>query len=370
MKVNIDLRYSTNIGGISNFIRNLSRNLSTQGDNEYCGSSFWYRGRKEEHFKWFEGPVHYSLLPERLVNGSGYVLPFTYEAVTNTHTDVNLFLTYRLPKLHFRKPVVSTIHDIILLRSKCEPEIRVLEHETILRRSIRYSNHILTVSNSSKMDLVDYFGIDPNKISVVHNGVDHASLSSPISNIEKERIQKKYKLPQNFILNFGAYRVHKNIERLIQAYALLPKGVRKEYKLVLTRSSESLDKLIHEFKIQNDVTITGFVEDDDKKSLYQMANVVYYASLYEGFGVPIIEAQACHTPVLTSNTSSMPEAAGGAAVLVDPYSVDEIRDGLLRIINDGSLRERLIHDGELNSINYSWDKSALELETILNNLSL
>lgn len=367
---NIDLRFSNNIGGISNFIRNVASNLSPNENIDYCGSSFWYRGRDKNQYTWFKGKVHYSVLPERIVCNSKCVLPLSYEAAANVAPDINLFFTYRLPKLHFRKPVISTIHDIILLRSKCESNSVISEHEQILRRTIENSHHLLTVSLASKGDLVDYFGINPDMISIVHNGIDYDDLSNPISESEREYVRKKYSLPNKFILNFGAYRVHKNIERLIKAYSLLPMNLRKEYKLVLTRSSQTLDRLISEFNLTNDVIITGFVDEVDKKALYQLADLVYYASLYEGFGVPIIEAQACHTPVLTSITSSMPEAAGDAALLVDPYSVDDIRDGILLMINDSGLRENLIRKGDINAMKYSWNKSAKEVELVLNNLSL
>ena len=237
-------------------------------------------------------------------------------------------------------------------------------------RSINVSEHILTVSESSKKDLIDYFGIKPDKISIVHNGINFDHLSEPISTYEKAYIKDKYTLPDKFILNFGAYRVHKNIERLLEAYALLPEIIRKEYKLVLTRSNEILNKLICNLKIENNVLITGFVDEDDKKALYQMADIVYYASLYEGFGVPIIEAQACQTPVLTSNVSSMPEASGGAAFLVNPYSVDEIRDGLLTLISDSKLRNEITLKGLLNAQKYSWRESAKAVECILNKITL
>ena len=370
MKVNIDLRYSYNVGGISNFIRNLASTLSIKGKNEYCGSTFWYHGRNKTQYEWFKGKIHNSLLPDRLVCNSKFILPFTYEVATNSQFDLNLFFTYRLPKLCFKKPVISTIHDIILLKSNCEAISKVQEHENILRRSINASNHILTVSESSKKDLIEYFGIFPDKISIVSNGIDFDHLTTPISTSEMKTIKKKYTLPDKFILNFGAYRVHKNIERLLESYALLPETIRREYKLVLTRSNEILNKLIYDLKIENDVIITGFVDEEDKKALYQMADVVYYASLYEGFGVPIIEAQACQTPVLTSNISSMPEASGGAAFLINPYSVDEIRDGLLALISDSKLRNEITLKGLFNAQKYSWQESAKKVESVLNKLTI
>ena len=370
MKVNIDLRYSYNIGGISNFIRKISSCLSEEGENEYCGTSFWYHGRKSIQYEWFKGEMHYSLFPERIVCNSRIILPFSYETVGNNRFDLNLFLTYRLPKLHFKKPVITTIHDIILLKSNCEAISMVREHEDILRRSIKTSEHILTVSESSKNDIMEYFGLSSEKISIVHNGVDLEGLSRAMSISERENARKKYALPDKYILNFGAYRKHKNIERLLEAYALLPKSIRREYKLVLTVSNETLNKMINDLKIENDVRITGFVDEEDKKALYQMADVVYYASLYEGFGVPIIESQACHTPVLTSNVSSMPEAAGGAALLVDPYSIGDIRDGLLTLISDSNFRKEMIYRGILNAQKYTWRKSALEVENVLNKIVL
>lgn len=370
MKINIDLRYTYNIGGISNYIRNIASVLSIQGTHEYCGSTFWYHGRSRGQYDWFKGKINQSLLPDRLVCNLNCILPISYEIATTNFSDINLCLTYRLPRLRFQKPVISTIHDIILLKTKTESKKVISEHENILRHTINTSKHILTVSEATKNDLIEYFGINHDAISIVHNGIDFEELTEPVSEEIKERIRGKYKLPEHFILNFGAYRTHKNIERLLKSYALLPCNLRKDYKLVLTRTNDILNKMISDLKIEKDTIITGFVDEVDKKAFYQMADVVYYASLYEGFGVPVIESQACGTPVLTSNTSSLPEAAGGAALLVDPYSVDEIRDGLLTLIQDTSLRNSLINNGLENAKQYSWERSAKEVEDVLNTLSL
>lgn len=365
MKVNIDLRYSLGYGGISNYIRNIATIMSMNKKIECTGCNFWYHNRNRETYSWFRGDIKESLIPEKLTNIYKLGLPIPYELATGSFADINLFLTYRIPKMWYSRPVVSTIHDIILLKAKTESDAIIAEHKRILRNSIQKSQKIITVSEASKKDIEEYFCIPSDRIGIVHNGIDFNYFDEEISDEELQRVKDKYNLPQHFILNFGAYRKHKNIERLIVSYARIPETIKKDVKLVLTRSSKEIDDLVASMKLGQYVTFTGFIEEDDKKTLYKLADVIYYASLYEGFGVPVIEAQACGTPVLTSNISSLPEAAGGAAVLVNPYSEEEISDGLIRLLEDTHLRENLISKGKINSRQYSWNRACSELEQIL-----
>lgn len=138
-------------------------------------------------------------------------------------------------------------------------------------------------------------------------------------------------------------------------------------KLVITNQNSDLIQFAKKCDIRKDVTFTPFIDEKDKVILYKMSLMVYYASLYEGFGVPIIEAQACHIPVITSNISSMPEVMGNSAIFVNPYEIKEIEEAIITLFHDQLLRERLIHNGYSNALKYTWEKSAKELHDILHN---
>ena len=369
MRYNIDLYQSLGFGGISNFIRNISSLLVNDGEKQFTGCSFWYKNISAQQYEWFKGEFHKTLYPNKFAYSSRLRLPVSYETLMHSPADLNVFFTYRLPRVSFSAPVVSTIHDIILLKTKCESEKTIQEHLDILKDTILHSAFILTVSEASKKDLVEEFQIDANKIFIVHNGIQQETFNRQLTSREQDAIRRKYNLPHKFILNFGAYRKHKNIERLIEAYANLPLGIRKDLKLVLTRSHPTLDRLIDKLGIKDYVTIIGFVHEEDKAGIYQLANISYYASLYEGFGVPIIEAQAAGVPVITSTTSSLPEASGGAALLIDPYKVDEITEAIKTLYLDQDKREEIVERGKENSKQYTWQRSANEFTSFLNTIN-
>lgn len=372
MKINIDLRGASGFGGIVNFKRNIAVQLAQIKEVELNGCYNWLRGMNRKKYSWFQSNLHKSIIPDQFVYHYalklGYQLPFSYELMMNSRKDLNLFLTYNLPQVKFKSPVVATIHDIILLKTSSENKTMRDTHEKILRDTINKSIHILTVSESAKNDLIEYFSLSPNMISVVHNGITHELFKEELSEDKKRLVKKKYNLPNRFILYMGNYRKHKNIERLLEAYSLLPIDIRKDLKLVITARSKELEVFASKLKIQHDTIFCGFVDEMDKCAIYKSSEIVYYASLYEGFGVPIIEAQACGIPVITSNISSMPEASGGFAEHVNPYNVTEIYQAIIRLIDNTEHRNSIISGGYINSELYTWKRGAEEVYNVLNSI--
>lgn len=368
MKINIDLRNASWMGGgISNYVRQLSSRLIRYSDLDIVGCFNMDLKKNKSNYKWFKGNLHASFLGDRIVYNSHVFKSLSYESIMRSIPDLNIFLTYRLPYVKFKSPTVATIHDIILLRGNYGEISLAQSYGEILQHTISKVDRLLTVSSFSKQDIVDYFNFDPHKIFVVHNGIDWENC---INNTTPHRlldVKIKYNLPEKFILYFGAYRKHKNIEHLLQVYATLPKEFRNEVKLVITSKVKELLQLACSLKIFDDVIFTGFVDEKDKFALYKSASLVYYASYYEGFGVPIIEAQSCKVPVITSNTSSMPEASGGNAILVDPYSIDEIRDAIISYFADPKEYKGLIDAGFVNAQKYTWENSVQELHDFILN---
>lgn len=364
MKLNVDLRHAFVGSGIGNYKRNIIQNLSRFKDVEITGCFNIARKISKKNYQWFDSNLICSYIPDKLIYGKWHI-PIYYESMFRSVPDLNLFLTYGIPNVKYRKPVICTIHDLIILKAQNERTSFIEKHERILRHSVNNSMHILTVSNSSREDISEYFRIPKEKISIVHNGIDFKQYNAKISNEIRDSIRRKYNLPDFYILYLGGYRKHKNIESLLKAYSCLNEKERKVHKLVITNHAPILQKQASELGISEDVVFTGFVDESDKAAIYQMASMVYYASYYEGWGVPILEAQASGVPVLTSSISSMPEASGGCAVLINPYKIDEIIEGMRELLNNQTYSKDLVNRGINNARQYTWKRGANELYNLI-----
>ena len=363
MKINLDIHAASKAtSGISNFkIELISHLLHKYSDVAVRGCFCLNRNEKKADFSWLKNKeIKKSLFPDKLIFNDKCHIPISYESLFGADICLNLFLSYLVPFMNFKKPLISTIHDLIVLKTKVESNDFIANHRKRLEYAIKKSNHILTVSESSKIDICNYFHVNSKDISIVHNGLNVNDLVLEKCNKDEiANLCKKYKLPkEDFILYFGGYRKHKNIERLLKAYSLLSEVEKKNLKVVITNKNQELIRLANELHIDKDVCFTGFIDECDKFVLYKTAKMLYYASLYEGWGVPILEAQICKTPVITSNISSMPEASGGYAMLVNPYSVDDIVDAIRELDKGSVLLDNLLNNGYINAKKYTWDKSA------------
>ena len=184
--------------------------------------------------------------------------------------------------------------------------------------------------------------------------------------MELESIREKYNLPQKYILYLGTIEPRKNIERIVKAFKKYKKEVSDDLKLVIVGKKgwkyDNIMKLIE--SMETDIIITGYIDEDDKIPIYKLAQIFVFPSLYEGFGMPILEAMAAGTPVITSNISSMPEVAGEAGILVDPFNEDEIFEAYRKILSDKELRREMIQKGLEQAKKFEWKKSVEILEKI------
>jgi len=231
----------------------------------------------------------------------------------------------------------------------------------------RRSDRILTVSEASKRDILHFFNVPPEKISVVYNAIDERFWIEPPEE-EVERVRERFQLHQRFVLYVGGIKPHKNLVRLIEAFAELRKGEFEELKLLIIgdeiSKAPALRRAVHIHKLHKHVRFLGFLPDETLAALYRLAAVFVFPSLYEGFGLPPLEAMASGTPVVTSNVSSLPEVAGDAAVLVDPYDPHAIADGIYRVLTDEQLRKDLRHRGVARAGMFSWEQSVRRVRKI------
>jgi glycosyltransferase involved in cell wall biosynthesis len=279
-------------------------------------------------------------------------------------TDV-VFATNFLPPATHSTKVVMMVHDLAFrLFPETAPHhdgrwLRQFEHR------LDTSARLLVPSRSAKEDLTRLYPVDPEKVDAVHHGVD-ADAFRPVQRATVERTLRRLGIFEPYLLFVGGIEPRKNLSRLVQAFAKLPERT----SLVIAggrvrwfpKASEQLDAEIERLapEVRSRVVRLGYVSDADKLALLTGADVFVYPSRYEGFGMPVLEAMACGTAVVTSTTSSLPEVAGEAAVLVDPAEPDAIAAGLAELLDDDDLRHRLEAAGLARAAGFTWARAARE----------
>jgi glycosyltransferase involved in cell wall biosynthesis len=227
-------------------------------------------------------------------------------------------------------------------------------------RFIKKASQIATVSEFSKKDIENRFNIEQEKIDVVYNGSSEGF--QPLTYKDKEKVKQKYSVGKDFFLFVGLVHPRKNLTRIIQAFSEFKKSTASAEKLLIVGStkymSNDVKNAVDTCIYKNDILFLGRIPDSELKKLTGAALAMVYASLFEGFGIPILEAMACDTVVITSNITSMPEVGGEAVVYVDPYSVNSIKDGMLKVQSDEKFRSTLIQKGRQQRDLFSWDKTA------------
>ena len=255
---------------------------------------------------------------------------------------------------------IITICDVTpLLFPGTHGRMNVLHHRFVLPAILKRADRIITISECSKRDIVKVYGIPEKKISVTLLAADERYKADP----EGSPGASLAKLPRPYILNVGTLEPRKNLDGLIRAFARAKlEGI--PHTLVITGArgwgESRLAPLINELGLSASVFFTGFVEDEELPHLYRGADFFVYPSLYEGFGLPVLEAMACGTPVITSDSSSLPEVAGGAALLVDPQSDVEISTAILKLADDPDLRQVMREKGLSRSGRFSWADTSSE----------
>jgi glycosyltransferase involved in cell wall biosynthesis len=266
-------------------------------------------------------------------------------------------------------PYVMTVHDVLehMSRSKGHSGFRRSLHYQLTRHVLRRAARIFAVSQFSKSEVEKLFGIPPSHIEVVYNAIDERFLHGHASDADRQLIAERYLVTYPFLLYAGRISPHKNLVRIIEAFSALRGELEKEgrfpdLKLIIIGDDLSghpdLRRTVIRSGVHNDVRFFGFVPIDILRIFYDLAVAFLFPSLYEGFGLPPLEAMAQGTPVVTSNTSSLPEVVGKAAVLVNPENVFEIMRATHRVLVDQALREKLKQRGYERSKHFSWDESA------------
>jgi glycosyltransferase involved in cell wall biosynthesis len=327
-----------NRGSLPHFPR--ARNFTRRevGLRERWLTILWHRAKVPVPADWLSGPVDIFHSPD-------FVLP---------------------PLRHARG--ILTVHDLaFLMRPECAHAQLRQYLEDVVPRSVRRADFIIADSENTRNDLVVLLGVQPSSIAVVPGGVE-ARFKPVTDTMLLQAVRRRLGIGDApFVLAIGVLEPRKNLSRLMDAFQVV-KGrglVPTNLKLVLAGGKGWLfdDIIEHHARspIRNDIVLPGFVSDDLLPALYSASHAFAFPSLYEGFGLPILEAMACGTPVVSSRASCLPEVADGAALMIDPNDVDDLAGALERVVIDAELRARLVEQGRRRAAQYTWRAAAEQL---------
>ncbi len=287
---------------------------------------------------------------------------------------IYLFPNYTSWPLWFSKSV-SFVYDLSFeyFPQYVEPRNQKFLSDNV-RKSVERSNKIITISTNSQKEICDFYSVPSKDVSIVYPGIDQRVFyRRPEEQIKK--IKARYGIHGKYILFVGNIEPRKNLKNLLLAYEKLDQSVRNEYSLLLVGARGWLDDEI--FEIIERLRTNGshiqqpldYVKDDDRPAIFSGASLFVYPSLYEGFGIPPVEAMACGVPVITSDNSSLPEAVGSAAKVVDAKSIIELADVMSTVLADKKLQENMVQEGYKQVDKFSWDNEAKKLLKILEEIN-
>ncbi|MBI3913185.1 MAG: glycosyltransferase family 4 protein [Chloroflexi bacterium] len=289
----------------------------------------------------------------------------SYEMLAHA-PDVLWVPAHVLPAIHPRRSIV-TVHDLgQFYFPEAYPPATRLYHFWSTRWNARAASHIFADSLATKNDLMRFCQVAPEKISVVYPAYD-AQLYQPVRDAARiEAVREKYHVGIDYIITVGTIHPRKNYTQLLDAFASLRPETWNLKLVIVGKRGWLYDEIFKQTQsLRLSISFLEYVPPEDLPSLLSGARAFVFPSLHEGFGLPILEAQACGVPVICSNTSSLPEAAGQGALLVDPRDEDAIADGIARVLSDRALREELIARGFENVKRFSWEESAGKVQRVL-----
>lgn len=347
MRIAFYLRAITR-GGVQRFITTLLENIELIDRNNrafvVCDSSF--SSLERSNICQYKADTSSRLLFDGLVGK---------RLLKRVAPDVVVYPKNTIPVLHtgskWKKIVI--VHDLGYFENKIHayPFLDTLYMKASIPRSCRAADAVLAVSEFTKRDIVQRFSVDERKVSVIGEGV--TELSSGTGH------NQSYAAP--YFMYAGSVSPRKNLQRVFEAFRRAARTLPHHLYITGLKSWGDNEFLKHYSDLSDRIHILGYVPEHQLASLYRGATALLYPSLYEGFGLPILEAQALDCPVITSNATACPETAGDAAYLVDPYSIDEIYEAILTIAQDKLLRNELVSKGRQNITRFSWFKSAQRL---------
>ena len=366
MKILVDAIPMTGLlTGIARYLRNLYVAMAQMNQVDL----FYFKGgipvksmpALAESDKWQQTTRAVRNLPDPIVFGMRAARWLKYEHDLNRICRKKAFDIYHETAFTPAKlsliPTVYSIYDLSLRRYReTHPRERVWFFEYFIKRRLQYVGHILTISEFIRQEIIEDFKLPPSMVTAIPLAPDPLFASCAADIVKKIRI--KYNLPDSYLLFVSSLEPRKNIDLLIEALHM----ANTDIPLVLVGWNGWGDKKwfekIKETDLKNRIYFTGHIPDDDLKAIYNGAQALVYPSLYEGFGLPIVEAMACGCPVICSNAASMPEVAGDAAILIDPARSDELAQAIETVVHDAEIRTKLVARGFKQADSFTWNHTA------------
>lgn len=378
MKVAVEIQpmldeHMTGVGWYTdNLIRRI-KNFANSDDSYYLlGMDYYGRsGRLKEYTDdnvklKVNGIMHYGIY-RRLWK----LLPFLhYGSFFGVSADVWHFVNFVVPP-RVKGRIINTVYDMVY---KTYPETMEKANYDKLDKNLKDScsraDAIITISENSKNEIIGYLNIPGDKIHIVTPGVD-LSVYRPMSPDEYRPAAVKYGLPDNYLLYLGTIEPRKNITSIVQAFEQFAARDSEGYKLVIAGRKgwmfNEVFELVKKLGIEHKVIFPGYIPEEDKPYIYTGAAAFVFPSLYEGFGMPPLEAMACGVPVITSNTSSLPEVVGDSGILADPHDIDAISRAMHDLTSKPEYRKELAERSILRASIFSWDDSVMKLIDVYRN---
>jgi len=297
-------------------------------------------------------------------------LPLWVELVTGP-VDIFHSPDFVLPPVRRARTLV-TVHDLSFIRypQYADANLRAYLNK-VVPRSVHRADLVLADSQSTKGDLVELLGVEPAKIAVVYPGVEERF--RPIQDQALlEEVRGRYSLPPRFVLGLGTLQPRKNFTRLIQAYSLLVTRHPSLHLVIAGGKGWLYDEIfatVKQLGLEKKVLFPGFVADEHLPAFYNLADLFVFPSLYEGFGLPPLEALACGTPVITSNASSLPEVVGEAGPMVEATDMEALAGAMERVLEDNALRKEMIAKGMKQAEKFTWETAAAKLLSLYETLT-
>lgn len=366
MRILFDLTsLDDNFSGIERFTLNISKNLiKVDNENEYI---LVFKNKIHEEFKEIIKNKHIKV---RIIKGKNKLitnqikLPFELYKIK---ADKYIFLAFPAPILFFKKGIINTIHDMTAwLYPQTMSKKGLILFKVLIYKAMKNSQRIITVSNSSKKDIEKIFSKNDIPIDVVYNGIDSKFINFKFDKNVASIVREKYNLNFKYILCLGTIEPRKNIELLIDSYIELKEEKNILFKLVLVgRKGWKYNHIMDKIKfnnLENEIIFTGFVDDLDLPYIYNMAECFILPSIYEGFGIPIVEAMSVKIPVIASNISSISEVVNGCGILFENNNKDDLKNKIMDFLElDYDDKRRIISNGYIRAKNFNWEKECIKL---------
>ena len=266
-----------------------------------------------------------------------------------------------------KTPQIAVFHDINFEHFPQDfPRLALWHYKKFFPKFARKAKKIITVSEFSKQDIIEKYGVEPEKINVVYNGANEGF--KPLPEEEKSIIRNQYTAGNQYFMFVGSLHPRKNLARLFPAFDMFKERTGSDVKLLIVGEkrwwTEPIQKAYEAMRHKDDVVFVGHLQMSELHRVTAAALASVYVSYFEGFGIPIVEAYKCDVPVITSNVTSMPEVAGDAALLVNPFDIESIASAL-ELVMDENVRNSLIEKGRIRRNDFSWDKAAEQWYTVI-----